>query len=328
MEFSPSGIRVLSMLGQRGAFGMAVNELAGEDGRIFALSADLRTTSGLDRFAKNYPDRFVNVGVAEQNMVGVAAGLADSGYTVFAATFANFASLRACEFVRHFMGYMRSPVVLVGFGAGFAMELFGNTHYGVEDVAALRSIPGLTILSPADGLETVKCVQACANYGKPVYLRLTGAANNPAVYKSDYAFEIGKAVTLREGGDVAIIAAGSMAHAALGAAALLDGIPCSVINMHTIKPLDTEAISKLLDRKLIVTVEEHSAEGGLGGAAAEYVSGIAGAPPLLRIGAGAGYAKAGAYPFMLEQNGLTPSLIARRIRARLSEVAGGGGRRA
>jgi transketolase len=312
---------MFSMLGQRGAFGAALDRLAGGDATIFALTADLRNTAGLDRFAKNFPSRFVNVGIAEQNLVGTAAGLSDCGYTVFAATFANFAALRANEFVRHFMGYMQSPVKLVGFGAGFAMEFFGNTHYGLEDIAALRSIPNLTILAPADGLETVKATEALCSCTGPVYLRLTGTANHPIVYKNDYDFQIGKAVTLQEGGDVALIASGSMVHFALTAAALLetDGLRCSVINMHTVKPLDTDAVSRLLDRRLIATVEEHSATGGLGSAVAEFLSEHKNAPVLFRAGASSDYKKAGAYLYMLEQNGLTAERLADSIRARLRE---------
>jgi transketolase len=252
-------------------------------------------------------------------MVGIAAGLADSGYNVFAATFANFAALRANEFVRHFMGYMRSPIKLVGFGAGFAMEFFGATHYGVEDVAALRSISNIAIISPADGLETVKATEALSKYDGPAYLRLTGTANNPAVYKSDYDFTIGKAVALKKGKDVAIAATGSMTFYALEASKILeaDDIQCAVIDMHTIKPMDTEAIDCLLDVNLLVSVEEHNTIGGLGSAIAEYVSEKKNAPATLRLGVSQGYKKAGAYKYMLEQNALTAVQIANAVRSKL-----------
>jgi transketolase len=310
---------MMSMLGQRGTFGITLDKLAGENDRIFALSADLRNTSGLDRFAANYPDRFVNVGIAEQNLVGVAAGLADSGYNVFASTFANFAAMRACEFVRHFMGYMHSPVNLVGFAAGFAMEFFGNTHYGIEDISALRAISNLTILSPADGLETAKAVTALSDYGKPAYLRLTGGANMPVVNRNDYDFKIGKAITLRDGGEVVLVSCGSMVANALEAAKILEEekISCSVVNMHTIKPLDTDALDGLFDRELIVSVEEHSITGGLGGAIAEHISVKKNAPALLRLGVPQGYKKAGGYGYMLEQNRLSPRRIADAVIFRL-----------
>jgi transketolase len=308
------------MLGQRGVFGITLDNLAKENNKIFALSADLKNTSGLDRFAKNNPDRFINIGIAEQNLVGVAAGLSDSGLSVFATTFAQFASLRACEFVRHFMGYMKSPVKLVGFGAGFAMEFFGNTHYAVEDIAAIRAISNLTIISPADGLETLKAVTALVSYEKPVYLRLTGGANIPIIYKSDYDFEIGKAVTLKTGKDVLIIACGTLVTNALEAAKVLseNEIDCTVLDMHTIKPLDEAAITANLDKKLIVTVEEHSIIGGLGSAVAEFISGLSNSPKLLRLGISEGYKKAGSYKYMLEQNGLLPAQIAESIKLELS----------
>lgn len=319
MEYKPTEIRTMSMLGQRGVFGVTLDKLAAADEKLFALSADLRNTSGLDRFANNYPDRFVNVGIAEQNLIGIAAGLADSGYRVFAATFANFAALRACEFVRHFMGYMSSPVKLVGFAGGFAMEFFGNTHYGMEDVAALRAISNLTIISPADGLGTAKAVAAMVGYDAPVYLRLTGTANMPVVYNRDFDFQIGKAVMLKEGRDIVLIACGSMVANAIQAAEILEkeAVSASVIDMHTIKPLDTDILDNVQGKKLVVTVEEHGIVGGLGGAVAEYLSSRPGAPVLLRLGIAQGYKKAGSYQYMIGQNGLLPDQIAEAIRTNL-----------
>jgi transketolase len=315
VDYKLSEIRTMSMLGQRGVYGMTLNKLAADDDRIFALSADLRNSSGLDRFYANYSDRFVSVGIAEQNMIGVAAGIADSGYSVFASTFANFAALRACEFARHFLGYMNAPVKLVGFCGGFSIEFFGNTHYGIEDVAALRAISNLTILSPADGLETAKAVTALADYNAPAYLRLTGTANMPVVYKEDYDFQIGKAITLKDGDDVALIACGSMVANALEAAKILEdtGMGCSVVNMHTIKPLDTDALDRLMDKKLLVSIEEHSVIGGLGSAVAEYLSEKENSPVLLKLGIGQGYKKAGSYKYMLDQNGLMPQQIAETV---------------
>jgi len=321
MEYKPSEIRTMSMLGQRGVLGVTLDKLASENDKIIALSADLRNTSGLDRFAATYPDRFINVGIAEQNMIGVAAGLADSGYKVYATTFANFAALRACEFVRHFMGYMRSPVKLVGFAAGFSMEFFGNTHYGIEDVSALRAISDITIISPADGLETAKAVVAISDYNAPVYLRLTGTANMPVVYKNDFDYQIGKAVVLREG-DIPLVSCGSMVSNAIEAAKILEtnGISCSVIDMHTIKPLDSVVLDSMLDKKIIVTVEEHSTIGGLGSAVAEYISERSSAPVVIRLGVSQGYKKSGGYKYMLEQNGLMPQQIADAVYAKLSQI--------
>lgn len=321
-EITPVAIRTWSMLGQRGSFGAALTECAGENPAIVALTADLCNTSGLDRFLEAYPQRLFNVGIAEQNLLGVAAGLADSGYVPFATTFANFATMRACEWVRHFMGYMKCNVKLVGFGAGFAMEQFGNTHYGVEDVAAIRAIPDIRIFSPADGLEVVKCVVAAANDAQPTYIRLTGRMNNPIVHRKDFEFVPGKMVTLREGGDVAVFATGSMVHRALGACEELEGlgIRCSLYDAHTISPLDEAVMEYCRGKRLLVTVEEHSIVGGLGSAIAEKISEVVASAPLLRLGIAQGYRPAGDYEYMLEQNRLTKTMIAEDIKKRVLEV--------
>lgn len=315
MEYRSIDIRTWSMLGQRGTFGVAMEALGAENENIVALSADLCNTSGLDRFATKFSDRFLNVGIAEQNLVGVAAGMADAGKIPFATTFANFAALRACEMVRHFMGYMKCNVKLVGLSAGFGMEFFGNTHYGIEDIAALRSIPNLVILSPADGLEVVKCVQAAAQWQGPVYIRLTGVMNQPMVYRKDFDFEIGKPVLLREGQDVLMLATGSMVDRAIKAAKLLEGqgLDTTVIDVHTLQPFDKTVLNRLRQEKLVVTVEEHSVTGGLGSIVAEVMAEKGCAIPLLTLGVGKGYIKAGDYAYMLEQHGLTAEGIAQRV---------------
>jgi transketolase len=309
------------MLGQRGAFGTALTELAAKNEKIVALSADLCNTAGLDRFQKAYPDRLINVGIAEQNMIGVAAGIADSGYVAFAATFANFAALRACEQVRHFLGYMQCNVKLIGFGAGYAMEFFGNTHYGIEDIAALRAIDNLIILSPSDGLSVVKCVEAAAQINAPIYIRLTGGMNTPIIYKEDFDFSIGKAVELKSGKEVAIFASGRVVSNAVEAAKILEkeSISAAVFDLHTIKPLDTQTIVNIsTEKKLIVSVEEHSVFGGVGSAIAETLSSHSNTPPLLRLGIDR-YRKAGDYEYMIERAGLKSEQIANAIKQKLKE---------
>jgi transketolase len=306
-------------LGPRGAFGAALLQIGAENEKIIALTSDLCNTSGLDRFRNAYPDRLINTGIAEQNMIGIASGLSNEGYIPFATTFATFAVLRGCEPARHFLGYMKCQVKLVGLGAGFAMGMFGNTHYGIEDIAIMRAIPNLTVLSPADATEVVKATAAAAVHEGPVYLRLTGVMNNPLVYQDDYHFEIGKAITLKEGGDLTIIATGTMVFNSLRAAELLesDGIATTVIDMHTIKPLDTAAIDAACQRsQLLVTVEEHSVIGGLGGAVAAYKSALPFAPPQLMLGVADRFRKAGDYRYMLSENGLLPEQLATQIRKR------------
>lgn len=322
MDFNRTTIRTLSMLGQRGSFGTALTEIAKDNPRIVALTADLCTTSGLDRFNNAFPDRLVNVGIAEQNMIGVAAGMASLGNVPFATTFANFASLRSCEQMRHFMGYMKENIKIVGFAGGFAMGMFGITHYGIEDISSVRSVSNLTILSPADCLETAKIAISAAEFQGPVYIRLTGVMNHPIVYKEDYEFVIGKAIELQAGNDVAIFATGGMVSQALKAARQLEqeGISCRVINVHTIKPIDTQAICNALDTKLIVSVEEHSVVGGLGSAIAEVLADVSRKPPQLRIGVSNAYHHAGSYEYMLEQYGLTHCHIAKLIHQRIEEL--------
>ena len=305
--------RLYSLLGQRGTFGTKLNEMADDNESIIAITSDLTRTSGLERFSENHSDRFYNVGIAEQNSIGFASGLADNGCIPFVTTFANFSALRSNEFIRHFMAYMKCNVKLVGLGSGFAMELFGNTHYGTEDIGAIRSFPNIEILSPCDGIEVSKCVEYCAETKSPVYLRLSGKANNPIVNKDpEYDFKPGKAITIEDGTDIIIYATGSMVFYALKVSKEINekGISTGVVNVHTIKPIDSCLIKKNCNAKLIVSVEEHSVIGGLGTAISEVLSLQKTHPPLLRIGVKDRYTKAGRYEYMLAQNGLdVPTMV-------------------
>jgi transketolase len=320
IEFNSLNTRTWSKLGQRGTlFGVAALEIGAVRDDFIILTADLATLSGIDRFKRSYPDMFFNIGIAEQNMLGIAAGLANEGKMVFVTTYATFISMRSFEQVRHYLGYMNSNVKVIGSGAGLAMGVSGNTHYSIEDLALMRSIPGLVVLSPADAGEALKAAFAAVEYKGPIYLRLTGALNCPIVYKDDYHFEIGKAITLKDGTDITIIATGTMVYNSLQAAESLerDGISTAVIDMHTIKPLDTAVIAEACKRsKLIVTVEEHSVIGGLGGAVAEYKSAQQTTPPQLIIGIADRFRKAGDYRYMLSENGLLPEQLATQIRQR------------
>lgn len=318
-KISAANTRVWSKLGPRGTLGLAMLEL-GDRENLMVLTADLAKTSGLERFKTMHPDKFLNMGISEQNMITFAGGLANEGHLVYVTTFANFAAMRSYEQVRLHLGYMNLNVKLIGIGSGFAMTMFGNTHYGIEDIALMRAIPNLTVVSPADGAEIFKLLEASANYQGPMYIRLTGVTNHPIVYKEDYEFTIGKAITLKEGRDVTIIATGSMVSASLKAAEILEneGIEASVVNMHTIKPLDYSIIEKACESsKLIVTVEEHSVIGGLGGAVAEFKSTQSNSPKQLFIGLPDKFEKPGDYKFLLEKYGLTGEQIAMRIKKEL-----------
>lgn len=305
-----------SRMGVRATYGQILMQLIEERNDVYALSADLGGSSGLQRLMLLHPDRFLNVGIAEQNLIGVAAGLAKEGLIPFASSFAPFITLRCCEQIKMNMGYMKLNIKTVGLGSGLSMGNLGNSHYGIEDIAAMRAIPNLTIINPADCAEVAKAVYAAADYTGPVYIRLTGGINNPIVYNSDYDYTIGKADVLKEGKHIALIAIGSMVYQALQAADIMKqrGIDATVVNMHTVKPIDKDALSQICQNSnLIVTIEEHNIIGGLGSAVAEYVSEQKKKVILHRIGVGDQYLKAGDYTFLLNKYGMTAESIADKI---------------
>lgn len=322
ISFTPANIRTWSRLGSCGAFGLAALELPERDDSVVMLTADLCFYSGLDRFKAKFPERLYNFGIAEQNLIGVAAGMAKEGLNPFATTYATFATTRCCDQVRVNMGYMQLGIKLVGLTSGLSVGILGATHMSFEDIAIMRSIPNITILSPADCTETVKATLAATQFDGPIYLRLTGVMGNPIVYREDYEYEIGKAITIKEGTDISIIATGTMVHYSLKATKLLEekGISCQVVDMHTIKPIDKDAIYKACNNKMIVTVEEHSVIGGLGSAVAECLTGKTSRPPQLIIGISDEYKHAGSYDYLLDQYGLTAEIIAENIINKYIEV--------
>ncbi len=301
------------MLGSAGTFGLAALEL--EDSNIVMLTADLCNFSGLDRFKEKYPQRFYNLGIAEQNMITVAGAMAKEGLVPFVTTYATFASSRACEQIRVNLGYMNQNVKVVGLASGLSVGILGPTHISLEDISNMRSIPNMTVVSPADCSEIIKCVKACAEWDGPVYLRLTGATNVPVIYNEDYSFVIGKAIKLCEGEELAIIATGTVVYQAKKAAELLQeyGIDTMVVNMHTIKPLDKEFLDSIQGIKTIVTVEEHGKIGGLGSAVAEFYAGREKKPRHIIIGLDDKFPHAGEYNYLLENCGLTAEHIVKKI---------------
>lgn len=313
MEIKETEIKKWSRMGSRAAFGQGILKLYEEEPDFFVMSADLGSSSGLARFYTKYPEAFINVGIAEQNLIGVAAGLAKDGTAVFATSFAPFISMRAGEQIRMNMGYMGLNVKAVGLGSGLAMNTLGSSHYGLEDVAVMRTVPGMTILCPADGLEIFKCIEAAKHHEGPVYFRLTGGMD--IIYPTDFEYRIGKANVLREGSRVTMIASGSILSQTLQAAGLLQqrGISATVVDMHTVKPLDTQILEQACGDELVVTVEEHTVVGGLGSAVAEYYALKKSRPRHLIIGIDDFYPHPGSYEYLLEQCGLTPEKIADRI---------------
>ena len=317
MNVTQSNMKMWSVIGTRATFGITALEMAESVGNLIILTGDTSTSAGLDRFRKTYPSKFLEIGIAEQNMMGIAAGLASEGFQVFTTTFAPFQTMRCCEQIKVNLGYMRQKVCFVGLASGVVLGTLGYTHCCIEDVGIIRSIPGITVVSPADCTETVKATLAAVHHEESVYLRLTGGARNPQVYKEDYDFEIGKAITLKEGDDVTIFASGTMVHEALQASETLSeqNIFAAVVNMHTLKPIDVSCVRKAcMKSKLIVTIEEHSIIGGLGSAIAECKATLLNTPPQLFLGLPNEYGKSGEYKFILEENGLSALPIAKKIK--------------
>lgn len=309
-----------SELGERGTFGKTILEIAKEKPEVVVVTADLADATKVREFSKTFPDRFFQVGIAEQNMIGVAAGIALYGKTVFATSFACFSSMRACEQVRTDVAYPKLNVKVIGSHAGYVMGTLGTTHYAIEDIAIMRSIPNMVILSPADGAEVMKATWAAAEYKGPVYLRFTGGENHPIVYKDEFNFEIGKAITLKDGKDVTLIGTGSLVAAALDAAALLEkeGISTRVLDMHTLKPLDVEAVRKAAgETGMIFTAEEHNVIGGLGSAVAEVLAEEGSSVKLVRIGTQDEFVHIATYPTLLERCGFTSEKIYQTVKTRV-----------
>tara|TARA_E500000331_G_scaffold358218_1_gene423457 strand:- start:338 stop:1303 length:966 start_codon:yes stop_codon:yes gene_type:complete len=320
MVIDEKNIKIWSTIGSRATFGIAALELAKEINNLMVLTCDVSTSAGLDRFRKTFPEKYVDLGIAEQNMIGVATGLASEGYNVVTTTFAPFQTMRCCEQIKVNLGYMNQKICMVGIASGLALGTLGYTHCCIEDVGILRSIPGITIVSPADSLETVKALHSAVNLKNPSYLRLTGASNNPIIYTKDYEFKIGKSITLREGKDITIFCAGAMVYECLEAAKILEiqKISAKVINMHTIKPIDKIAIEDSFNSRLIVSVEEHNIIGGLGSAIAEHKGSFENSPKQLFLGIKDTYSKGGTYKFLKHKHGLTAAKIAEDIVQKLN----------
>ena len=318
MKISSGLIKAYSRMGQKGAAsGIGMIEVAKSNPDLKVVVADSVAIASLDRFYNLFPEKVINVGIAEQNMIGVAAGIAsETGKSVYAFTYSAFIVVRALEQVRLNLAYHKFNVKIVGNSAGFAMEMLGVSHWATEDIAFTRALPNFTILSASDCLQAVKMITAADKIDGPVYIRLSGGQNLPIVYENDFDYEIGKAITLRRGKDVAIVATGLMVYESHCAAEILAqaGIECTVVDMHTIKPLDTDTLDELFSSfNLIITVEEHSIIGGLGSAVAEYKSTKANTPKQIFIGVNDAYLKLGTQRYIWEQYGLTAEKISERV---------------
>lgn len=294
----------------RVAFAETLADLAATDPRVVAVVNDSVGSSSLRAFRQRFPDRLVNVGIAEQNLVGVSAGLAGAGLVPFTCGASCFLTGRALEQVKVDLGYSGHNVKLCGMSSGMAYGELGPTHHSIEDLAWTRAIAGLTVIVPADPLETAQAVRAAAAISGPVFLRIS-RMGVPAVHAADHRFAIGRAAELRRGGDVTIVAAGVLVARAMEAADRLsaEGIGATVLNMATIRPIDRDAIAAAARRGPIVTAEEHTVVGGLGSAVAEVV--VETHPVRMKmLGVPGVFAPTGSSEFLLEHFGLTSAGIA------------------
>jgi len=295
-------------------------ELAKKYPDLIITTSDVSTSAGLDRYKNKYPEQFIDVGIAEQNLIGVSAGLSSEGFKVISTTFAPFQTLRCCEQIKVNLGYMKNKVCMVGLASGLVLGNLGFTHCCIEDIGSLRSIPNIAIVSPSDPFELFKALNEALDYKDSVYIRLTAGSNTKIINKDDYKFKIGKAVEILPGRDIAIIGSGNILGNCLEAASILKEkkIDCSVINMHTIKPVDGDKIKELAKvNKLIVTVEEHNIIGGLGTSVAEVLSSEKNNCKLVRLGINDFYSSGGSYEYLKNIYGLSVEKIIRTILSNL-----------
>jgi transketolase len=300
----------------REAFGKALAELGRSDNEIVVLDADLSPSTMTGLFAREFPERFFNCGIQEQNMIGIAAGLAASGKTVFASTFAIFASCRCFDQLRLCLSQTGLNVKVVATHGGITVGEDGRSHHAIEDLALYCALPGFTVIVPADAVEAVEAVKTAASICGPFYIRLS-RIKTPVVYPDTCSFILGRAVNMRRGRDVTIIAAGIMVAMALDASDSLakQGLDCQVLNMHTLKPLDEQAIVLAASETgAIVVAEEHLAQGGLGSRVAQIVTREK-PVPMEFVNLGDRYASSGKAEELLARCGLTASEIERAVRS-------------
>lgn len=306
----------MASIATRDAYGEALAELGAVNENIVVLEADLSKSTKTSDFKKVYPERHFNMGIAEQNMLGVAAGFAAAGKIPFASSFAVFATGRAYDQIRNSIAYPNLNVKIAATHAGLTVGEDGGSHQMLEDIALMRALPNMTVIVPADGIETKQAIKAAAEYEGPVYIRM-GRPKVPVLFDENYTFEIGKGVVLKEGTDVTLVGTGIMVSKAVEAAELLaaEGISAAVVNISTIKPLDAELIVAQAQKTgAIVTCEEHNIYGGLGSAVAEVL--VENCPvPMARVGVADKFGESGLPDELLEKYGLTAANIAAQAKA-------------
>lgn len=313
IELTKNLSRQWSRIGPRGIYGLSLLHFAEIDSNIFAISADLGNSSGLDRYKSSIPERFLNIGIAEQHMIGFSAGLSTCGFNVFASSFAPFISLRSGEQVRMNLSYMQSNVKIVAIGSGISMGYLGNSHFGLEDISIIRSMPNILIVNPCDCFEVYKAVEALVAYEGPAYLRLTGAAPAPIVHKEDYEFKLGESCCLLEGSEILFLTYGSMVSPALIAAKKLkeeNSRSVRLQNIHTLRPFDKKINELISNFKYIFVIEEHSRIGGLSTIVSEIIAKGDKGPKIFKtLSLPPSFLKSGTYEVLLDKYSLSSEKI-------------------
>lgn len=321
-EYSSKNIMSLTRLGMRKSFGKVMTELVRENDDVIILAADVASSSGLNEFKEKYPDKFYNIGIAEQNMIAIATGLAKEGSNVFVVSFAPFVSLRVFEAIRTLVGYMNLNIKIVSLASGMSLGIQGYSHYCLEDIALMNTIPNMKIFSPADCCEMSKCLEFLLEDNGPAYLRLTGIDGSMGVYKQDYEFDSNEHRNLKDGNDVLILATGSVVAECVRATRALkkEDISCGVMDVCCIKPLNEDSLwNGIKDYKLVLTVEEHSIIGGLGSIVSNVFVKHEKHPKLIKLAIPNEYISAGNYSYLLNKYGLTAENIKNII---LDEIKG------
>lgn len=319
LEINSKNIRFLARMGARGVLGQAVYDYICDGNDVYVVSADLARASGFDRIKKYFPDNLINVGIAEQNMIGVSAGLSSTGTPVIATTWATFSSVRAADQIRNFMGFMKSNIKLIGLESGLAGAEFGYTHSNCPDISFIRSIPDIKILCPCDGAEIYQMIYYALEYQGPVYIRLTGKSTLPVIYReSNYKYVPDKSCIVKKGKDTVIIASGTVVDNAMSASEFLenDNISAEVIDMHTIVPLDIEIIEYCRKFDTVFVLEDHLITGGLYSSISEYICCLKGKnkPRVIPLGISNGYIAAGSQQYAEKICGIDAYSIAKKIK--------------
>lgn len=312
IELNKQNLSTWSRLGMRKAFGLMMEEIAPDYPDLIVLAADVADSANLNSFSKQFPEQFYNIGIAEQNMTAIACGLAHEYNNVFICSFAPFVSMRNYEAVRSLIGYMNLNVKIIALSSGMSLGVQGSTHYGLEDISLMRTIPNMMVLSPTDVVEEAECISYLADYNGPAYLRLTGIDGIPPLFDENHKWSLYQPAEIREGDQVAMISTGSVTYECLRATRALkkEGISCALISMCCLNPIDTAGILDIINRfRIIFTVEEHFKKGGLGDIISEIVAESGIECRLVKMGIDNGFPHPGDYSYMLDSNFLSASHI-------------------